>query len=72
MIICKGVVKDNMVLLEEGAQLPEGAEVEVRLLDCPTTRQEAFARVRANRITRDVGMDAIIAADKQDHDDDGQ
>jgi len=25
----KGVVKDNMVVLEQGAELPEGAEVEV-------------------------------------------
>lgn len=66
MIICKGIVKDNVVLLEEGTQLPEGAEVEIRLLDRSMTRQEAFARVRANRITRDVGMDAIIEEDKQE------
>lgn len=64
MIICKGIVKDNGVLLEEGMQLPEGAEGEVRLLDHPMTCQEAFARVRAHRITRDVGMDTIIEEDK--------
>ena len=27
IMICKGVVKDNVVLLEAGAQLPDGAEV---------------------------------------------
>ena len=37
MRICKGVVKDNKVLLEAGAQLPDGAEVEVRLLERPLT-----------------------------------
>ena len=59
MTICKGIVKDNMVLLEEGTQLPQGAEVEVRLLQRPLTRQEVFARVREHRILHPVGMDEI-------------
>jgi hypothetical protein len=67
MTICKGFVKDNTILLEEGVQLPEGAEVEVRLLECSLTRQEVFARVRAHRIMRAIGMDEIIAEDKQEH-----
>ena len=67
MTICKGIVKDNMVLLEEGIQLPEGAEVEVRLLERPLTRQEVFARVREHRIIHRVGMDEIVAEDKQEH-----
>ncbi|HEY7490366.1 MAG TPA: hypothetical protein VIH59_04580 [Candidatus Tectomicrobia bacterium] len=66
MTICRGIVKDNVVLLEKGVQLPEGAEVEVRLLERPLTRQEVFARVRARRIIRYVGMDEIIAEDKQE------
>lgn len=66
MAICKGIVKDNVVLLEAGVQLPEGAEVEVRLLERSLTRQEVFARVRAHPILRPVGMDAIIAEDKQE------
>ena len=66
MIICTGVVKDKVVLLEDGAQLPEGAQVEVRLLDRPVRRQEAFSRVRLNRIMRNVDMDAIIEEDKQE------
>ena len=35
MTICKGIVKDNVVLLEDGVQLPEDAEVEVQLLERP-------------------------------------
>lgn len=66
MTICKGVVKDNMVLLEAGAQLPDGAEVEVRFLEFPRTRQEVFARVRAHRILRPVGMDEIMTEDKDE------
>jgi hypothetical protein len=66
IMICKGVVKDNVVLLEAGAQLPDGAEVEVRLLEHPLTRQEVFARVRTHRIRHPVGMDEIIAEDKQE------
>ena len=65
-MICKGVVKDNVVLLEAGAHLPDGAEVEVRLLERPLTRQEVFARVRTHRIRRSVGMDEIIAEYKQE------
>ena len=67
MTICKGIVKDNMVLLEEGIHLPEGAEVEVRLLERLLTRQEVFARVREHRIMHPVGMDEILAEDKQEH-----
>ncbi len=67
MTICKGIVKDNVVLLEEGIQLPEGAEVEVRLLARPLTRQEVFARVREHRIVHPVGMDEILAEDTQEH-----
>ena len=66
MTICKGVVKDNMVLLEAGAQLPDGAEVEVRLLERPQTRQEIFARVRTHRILCSAGMDEILAEDKRE------
>ena len=66
MTICKGIVKDNVVLLEAGVQLPEGAEVEVRLLERPLTRQEVFARVRTHRILRPVGMEEILVEDKQE------
>lgn len=65
-MICKGVVKDNVVLLEAGAQFPDGAEVEVRLVEPPLIWQEVCARVRSHRILRPVGMDEIIAEDKRE------
>jgi hypothetical protein len=63
---CKGIVKGKVVILEAGAHLPDGAEVEVRLSAPSFGRDEAFARVLANRITRYVGMDQIIEEDKQE------
>lgn len=66
MTICKGIVKKNMVVLEAGTYLPDGAEVEVRLMVRPLTRDEAFARVLANRVIRYVGMDEIIEEDKKE------
>jgi hypothetical protein len=66
MTVCKGIVKNNVVLLEEGVHLPEGARVEVRLIEHSPVPREAFARVLANRITRYVGMDKIVEEDKQE------
>jgi hypothetical protein len=66
MIICKGIVQNNVVLLEEGAHLPDGVEVEVRLCERPVGRHEAFVRVLANRITRHVGMAGILEEEKQE------
>lgn len=50
-VACKGKVVGRTVLLEEGAELPEGADVEVRLLqEGPATtsrqrKQQALARL---------------------------
>jgi hypothetical protein len=66
MTPCKGIVKGKIVILEEGAHLPDGAEVEVRLSAPSSGQDEAFVRVLANRITRHVGMDQIIEEDKQE------
>ena len=54
------------MLLEEGAHLPDGTQVEVRLIEHPPAPHEAFTCVLANRITRYVGMDEIIEEDKQE------
>jgi hypothetical protein len=74
MTTCKGVVKENIVVLEDGAQLPDGAEVEVRLLKPSFPRDEAFARVLANRMMHYIGIDQIIEEDKQEREEltDGQ
>jgi hypothetical protein len=66
MTICKGIVKENIVMLEKGVHLPDGAEVEVRLIERPLTRDEAFTRVLTNRITRPIGMAEIIEEDKKE------
>jgi hypothetical protein len=66
MRVCKGIVKGQVILLEDGVQLPEGAEVEVRVLERPLTRSEVFARVRAHRIRQPVGMAEILEDDKQE------
>jgi len=66
MTICKGIVKENIVMLEKGVHLPDGAEVEVRLVERPLTRDDAFTRVLTNRITRPIGMAEIIEEDKKE------
>ena len=45
---------------------PTALAVEVRLLERPLTRREVFARVRTHRIQHPVGMDEIIAEEKQE------
>jgi hypothetical protein len=69
-MIAHGTVKGNTIVLDDGACLPEGATVEVRLLPEPKiSREEAFAAVlkhrEQNRGLR-VGMDEIIEEEKQD------
>ena len=66
MTTCKGIVKGNVVMLEEGAHLSDGVEVEVRLSAPSFGHDEAFVRVLANRMTRYVGMDQIIEEDKHE------
>ena len=71
----KGRVKNHVVLLEKGMQLPDGTRVEIRL---PTTRRkqggavrrqrlkQAIQRILDNPITRYVGMDEIIEEMKRE------
>ena len=66
MTICKGIVKNNAVVLEPGSQLPEGAKVEVRLVEESLNRDEVFARVLANRVNHYVGIDEIIEEEKKE------
>jgi hypothetical protein len=64
----KGVVKNNVVVLEDGVRLPEGAKVEVRLPKklSEEKRRQAFERIRRNPITHFVGIDEIIEEDKRE------
>jgi hypothetical protein len=66
MKTCKGIVKDNVVVLEEGASLPDGTEVEVRMIEVPLSREEAFRRVLANPIRHSVAMDEILEEEKRE------
>jgi len=40
VMTCRGIVKGNIVVLEDAAILPEGSEVEVRLLELNPIWQE--------------------------------
>jgi hypothetical protein len=63
----QGVVKGNVVVLEEGAQLPEGARVAVRMLEEPLlSRDEAFEHLLNDPIMRPIGIDEIIQEDKRE------
>jgi hypothetical protein len=61
----KGVVRNKVVVLEEGKELPEGAEVEVRIT-AAWKRHAAIQRILDNQITRYVGMDEIIEEMKRE------
>jgi hypothetical protein len=69
---CRGTVKGNVVVLDENVKLPEGAAVEVRVIETAISREEAFARVlrqrEANKDLR-IGIDEIIEEDRQDRED---
>jgi hypothetical protein len=62
----KGLVQNKVIVLENGVHLPEGAQVEVRLprKRSEQERQQAFERIRRNRINRYIGIDEILEQDK--------
>jgi hypothetical protein len=51
----EGIVKADVVVLPEGAHLPDGLEIKVRFLEPSFRGDEASVQGRANCITRDVG-----------------
>lgn len=69
----KGKVKNNIIILEDGVQLPDGALVEVRLKNGPdqevkrqAARHAAVQRILDCQITYPVGMDDIISESNPD------
>jgi hypothetical protein len=73
--VYKGMVKRHCVVLDPTVSLPEGAEVEVRMV-CPPvmatpkrSRKELFARVLEARKANTglyVGVDELLEEEKQD------
>ena len=70
----RGTVKNNVIVLENGAQLPEGAKVEVRIKDPDREtkllekRRAAIQRILEHQIQGPVGMAEIIEEDKRERD----
>ena len=69
----KGTVKNNVVVLENGAHLPDGTIVEVRVKNDPEReakllqkRQAAFQRILDHQIPGPIGMAEIIEEDKRE------
>ena len=67
----KGTVRDNVVVLENGAQLPNGTAVEVRVKNDPERRAKllekrraAIQRILDHPIPGPVGMAEIIEEDR--------
>lgn len=66
---CKGVVRGNVVELDEGTRLPEGTVVEIRVPDASEPHEDPFAALLARRAANaglNVHMDEIIEEDKQE------
>lgn len=67
----RGMVKGNIIILDEGAKLPDGARVEVQAIETSLSerelqsRREAVERIKANQILRYVGIDEITAEEKR-------
>jgi hypothetical protein len=69
----RGKVKGNMIVLDDGVCLPEGAAVEVRLLPAPgISREEAFARFWEQRSANAdlyLNVDELLDEDRQERED---
>ena len=71
---CRGTVRNGVVELDEGA-LPEGAVVEVRLLDEKAAREAAYQRLAARRAANArfrVNMQEMIEEDKRHREGDAE
>ena len=71
--VFEGVVRDNVVVLDDSVRLPEGVRVQVRVESPPTAAADeerdpfdALLRRRAVYAGRRIDMDEIIEEEKQD------
>lgn len=64
---CTGVVKGNIVVLDNGAQLSDGSRVLVSALEgTELSQNEAIELLLRNPVHRHVGIDKIIDEMKQE------
>jgi len=62
----KGTVKGNIVVLDEGEKLPDGARVEIRVIEEPLSAEEAIRRILSNPINKPLGMLEILREDRRE------
>ena len=62
----KGTVKGNIVVLDEGEKLPDGARVEVRVIEATLSAEEAIRRILSNPITEPLGLSELLREDRQE------
>ncbi|MFA0782420.1 hypothetical protein [Fervidibacter sacchari] len=62
----KGKVKGNIVVLDEGEKLPDGARVEVRVVEEHLSAEEAIRHILGNPITKPLGMLEILREDRRE------
>jgi hypothetical protein len=70
--VFEGVVRDNVVVLDDPVRLPDGVKVQVRVESLPAVSTddmgqdpfEALLRRSAAYAGRQIGMDEIIAEEK--------
>ena len=62
----KGRVKGNIVVLDEGEKLSDGALVEVRVVEEHLSAEEAIRRILSNPITKPLGMLEILREDRRE------
>ncbi len=71
-MIAKGTVKGNIVVLDEGESLPDGARVEIGVIEMKLPleerrkREEIFNRILSHQINRYVGMNELLREERQE------
>jgi hypothetical protein len=68
-VTCRGVVRGNVVVLDETTRLPDGTVVEIRVPEATAAHEDPFAALLARRAANAnlrVRMDEIIEEDKQE------
>jgi hypothetical protein len=65
-VILTGTVKNNVVILDRGASLPDVARVEVHIIEPAKDRADAFRQILQNPTSHYVGWDELLAEEKEE------